>query len=475
MKTSLRIFIFILLPLATSAQNPAKWAKNIDITDLRTHLSILTADSLQGRETGSKGQKRAAAYLAKQFRSFGLSPVVTSTTDTSYFQEFQLEKSEWHRISIQVHDSSFDNLEEIVYFSQKETLGMELRQALYVKNLEQAKQLNIAGKIIVFENGADSNAIIDFGKENDVDGYIIIMSAPATFIRFRRQFQNFFRPSLGFKTDDEGEKIFMVSPDFAEFLFQDSLSNLKPGLQQEIIINADKIIKKVKTENVLGFLPGTKRPEEVLVISCHYDHLGIINGKIHPGADDNGSGTAAVLEIAQAFAMAKAKGQGPLRSILFLAVSGEEKGLLGSKFYCDQSPVIPLENTIANLNIDMVGRIDQRHKNDPDYLYLIGSDRISMDLHKLSERVNNASVQLNLDYTYNSPEDPNRFYYRSDHYNFAKNNIPVIFYFNGTHEDYHQATDTIEKIEFDLLQKRTELIFYTAWEILNREERLRSD
>ena len=153
-----------------------------------------------------------------------------------------------------------------------------------------------------------------------------------------------------------------------------------------------------------------------------------------------------------------------------MAVSGEEKGLLGSEYYTD-NPIYPLKNTVANLNIDMIGRIGDFH-NHPDYVYLIGSDMLSKDLHNLSEEVNHKYTKLELDYTFNSEDDPNRYYYRSDHYNFAKNNIPVIFYFNGIHEDYHKPTDTIEKINFDKIEKITKLIFLTAWEIVNREERI---
>ena len=159
------------------------------------------------------------------------------------------------------------------------------------------------------------------------------------------------------------------------------------------------------------------------------------------------------------------------RSVLIFANSAEEKGLLGSYFYVE-NPVFPLNKTIACLNVDMVGRVDKNHPNDSNYVYLIGSDKLSTDLHNTSEKANEKYVKMELDYRYNEPGDPNRFYYRSDHYNFAKNNIPVIFYFNGIHEDYHKTTDTIEKIDFDKIQKITRLIFLTAWEIVNRDQRI---
>lgn len=225
------------------------------------------------------------------------------------------------------------------------------------------------------------------------------------------------------------------------------------------------------SENVVAFIEGSEKPDEIIIISAHYDHVGTSNGEIYNGADDDGSGTVAILEIAEAFQNAVEVGKGPKRSLLFLHVTGEEKGLLGSSYYVN-FPIFPLINTVANLNIDMIGRVDDPHINNPNYVYLIGSDKLSTELHNLSERMNAKFTNLNLDYTFNDEDDPNRYYYRSDHYNFAKNNIPIIFYFNGTHQDYHKPSDTPDKINYELLAKRTQLVFFTAWEIANRENRL---
>ena len=230
------------------------------------------------------------------------------------------------------------------------------------------------------------------------------------------------------------------------------------------------------SENVLAYIKGSEKPEELVVISAHLDHIGISrNGEINNGADDDGSGTVAIIEIAEAFKVASKDGFTPKRSILFLHVSGEELGLYGSRYYTDVDPVFSLENTVANLNIDMIGRIDPKHEGKTNYLYLIGSDRLSTELHNLSEEVNKKYVNLEFDYTYNATDDPNRFYYRSDHYNFAKHNIPVIFYFNGTHADYHRPTDTADKINYGFLETRAQLIFYMAWELANRDERVKLD
>jgi Zn-dependent M28 family amino/carboxypeptidase len=224
------------------------------------------------------------------------------------------------------------------------------------------------------------------------------------------------------------------------------------------------------SENILAFIKGSDKPDEIVVVSAHYDHVGIKKGEIYNGADDDGSGTVALLEIAQAFELARKDGNGPKRSILFLHVTGEEHGLHGSRYY-SENPIFPLENTIADVNIDMIGRRDSNHKDSNNYIYLIGSDYLSTDLYNICEDANKKSVNLVIDYTFNDKNDSNRFYYRSDHYNFAKNGIPSVFLFNGVHADYHQKTDEVSKIEFDALCKRTQLAFSIVWELSNREKR----
>jgi hypothetical protein len=228
------------------------------------------------------------------------------------------------------------------------------------------------------------------------------------------------------------------------------------------------------SENIWAFIKGTEKPEEILVISAHYDHVGMKNGEIYNGADDDGSGTVALLEIAQAFKEAEKKGQGPKRSILFLHVTGEEHGLHGSRYY-SENPLFPLENTIADINIDMIGRRDTLHPATNNYIYVIGSDRLSSELHTINEEVNTKFTKLELDYKYNDRNDPERIYFRSDHYNFAKKGIPSIFFFNGIHADYHLPSDTPDKIEYDALAKRAQLAFALAWELTNRKERIKVD
>lgn len=225
------------------------------------------------------------------------------------------------------------------------------------------------------------------------------------------------------------------------------------------------------SENIWAFIEGSEKPDEIVVVSAHYDHVGVKNGEVYNGADDDGSGTVALLEIAQAFQKAKKEGHGPKRSILILHMTGEEHGLYGSGYYSEH-PLFPVANTVADVNIDMIGRRDESHKDSNNYIYLIGSDYLSTDLYNICEAANTKYTHMTIDYKYNDRKDPNRFYYRSDHYNFAKFGIPVVFLFNGTHADYHKATDEVDKIEFDALTKRAQLGFTIAWELANRDTRI---
>jgi hypothetical protein len=330
----------LLFPVFLFGQDNIKFSETIIVEDLEKHLNILASDSLEGRESGKRGQKMAGEYIMNHFKNIGIPPYKRNT----YYQKFR-EESDRH--------------------------------------------------------------VCKYNCENCDEDFIT------------------------------------------------------------------KIFKKkrvVKGENVLGYIEGKDLKDEIIILTAHYDHLGKHDTLLFNGADDNGSGTAAIMEIAQAFMMAKKEGKGPRRSVLVMAVSGEEKGLLGSKHYTD-NPVYPLEKTVANLNIDMIGRVDHYHDTS-GYVYLIGSDMLSQELHNISENINKKHIGLSLDYTFNAEDDPNRYYYRSDHYNFAKNNIPVIFYFNGIHDDYHKVTDTVEKIDFKKTETITRLVFLTAWELANRDARI---
>jgi Predicted aminopeptidases len=269
-----------------------------------------------------------------------------------------------------------------------------------------------------------------------------------------------------------GDKSAKVESELADLRNGKKFSTVKA--KAKIEARLDKKTKKLEGSNVLGVIEGTdpSLKKEYVFVTAHYDHLGSSDSTvIYYGADDNASGTAGVIEIARAFAEAKKQGIGPKRTVVCMLVSGEEKGLLGSKYYTE-FPLFPLERTVVDINIDMIGRVDERHKDNPNYIYVIGADRIVQDLHDINEMVNKEHTKLELDYRYNAKDDPNRYYERSDHYNFAEKGIPAIFYFNGTHPDYHRPTDTADKINYEALAKRAQLAFFLAWEIANRPDRL---
>ncbi|HCS19374.1 MAG TPA: peptidase M28 [Bacteroidetes bacterium] len=218
------------------------------------------------------------------------------------------------------------------------------------------------------------------------------------------------------------------------------------------------------SENVMGVLPATTPSDEYIVISAHYDHLGIIRDTIYNGADDNGTGTSSLLELIRLFSSYAPERD---KNILFIFFSGEEKGLLGSKYFAE-NPVVPLEKIVCDLNIDMVGRADSTHQADSNYVYVIGSNRISTTLDSLLQAANRVNP-MELDYTYNDPKDPQRLYERSDHFNFAKHGIPVAFFFSGLHADYHKSTDDIEKINFEVLYRRMMLVYRLTILVMNHE------
>ena len=275
--------------------------------------------------------------------------------------------------------------------------------------------------------------------------------------------------------------VMFISKEVAATILQTDTANITSSLQQKIYtaniqISLQKTTSHLQSTDVIGILPGTDKKSEYVFVTAHYDHLGMHDSVIYYGADDDGSGTTSVLTIAQAFAAARDKGILPRRTMVFMTVSGEEKGLWGSEYFTNH-PTVSLDSVAVDLNIDMVGRIDpeRRYGDSTNYVYTIGEDKLSSDLQPIQDSINNKYAKLELDRKFNDPNDPNRFYYRSDHYNFASKGVPVIFYFNGTHADYHKPTDTVDKINFDVMAKRVKLVYYTAWAMANHDTMLKRD
>lgn len=506
MKNLFTLFIFFVATIAFS-QTPMevvskpdsiamKFAATITEEDLKEDLTILASDALEGRETGKRGQKMAAAYLSTHFEELGLAAPVTAGGIKSYYQDVKLKTSEPGDIYLIVKGKKYKNLKDgILYYGSEKNTDEISAEVVFAGSgaKKDFENIDVKGKSVLIIN-TDRDGRVEANKNAKKNGanfmFIVRANSDEEFDEFGKKYAHYFsdkKMSLDENTNSEETLgLIYVSPSLAGAIMNQPFSKLTKSISN---YNAgkSKAFRKIKhgtvayklnyktnhiiSENVLGYLEGTDLKDEVIVITSHYDHIGIQDGKVHNGADDDGSGTVAVLEIAEAFAKAKEAGKGPRRSILFMNVTAEEKGLLGSKYYAS-NPIFPLENTVVNLNIDMIGRTGDREIETTNYVYLIGADKLSSELHNISEEMNKTYTKMYLDYTFNDEAHPERFYYRSDHWNFAKNGIPIIFYFNGVHADYHKHTDTVDKIEFDMLKKRTQLVFYTAWEIANRDNRL---
>lgn len=514
------LFLFVLTAFSfcVNAQDSTalKYSKVISAENLKKNLTILASDEYEGRETGQKGQKMAAEYIMNQFKTFEIpaNPALTN----GYYQTFPLEVHQPQQIQFISNKKEYKQNQDFFSYSTvlKDTsyfindfvfAGYGINTLLYndydnlnVKNkvvmILAGEPFDNKGKSIISQSTEASDWTSNYRRkmfEAQKQGASILLVVDKNIKdTYRKDEHRINSYRMGIPEDKKvNEKklplIIYISVDVANTLLgkkntanklekkiNSKLKSVSFSGKSNVRLNVKQAVSTVNTENVLAFIEGTDLKNEIIVLTAHYDHLGKHDGVVYNGADDDGSGTVAVIELAKTFAQAKKEGKGPRRSMLFMTVAGEEKGLLGSDYYT-QFPVYPLQNTVCDLNIDMIGRLDKAHAGNSNYIYLIGSDKLSKDLHNISENANKTYTNLQLDYTYNDENDPNRYYYRSDHYNFAKNNIPVIFYFNGVHEDYHQETDEVHKIDFAKMEKITRLVFFTAWELANRNERIKLD
>lgn len=517
--------LVVSVAMKKGRSGPTNYAETITANDLRKHLSVLASDEYEGRETGEPGQKMAAQYISDFFRTTG----IPAQKDGTWYQKVNLIKLSGGTSSMQVADINnpgttttlSPQISGLTYYYAASTPGVSITtNEVYFAGygIDDPQYSDYAAhdsafyadKVLMVLDGEPSNngiftisgdanagkwtkqrrakieaakarhvralliVPLDFDKSKEssrhmIEGYTLIADEPVVSAE---------TPLPVFYMNEKAANTILAnSPDVKQ-----TIADLRTAINTTgkpvslsanatLTINVTRNEQKISSENVLGFVEGSDLKEEVIVVTGHYDHLGKHDGVVFNGADDDGSGTVAVMEMAEAFIKAKQDGNGPRRSMLFMTVTGEEKGLLGSSWYT-RHPVYPLEKTMCDLNIDMIGRVDPEHSNDSNFVYVIGSDKISPDLKKAIETANKKYCKLKLDYRYDDDKDPNMFYYRSDHYNFAKNGIPVAFFFNGTHEDYHKETDEVSKINFSLMQKRTRLVFYTAWDLANRNKPL---
>ena len=490
-----------------------KYALTITKEDLSDHLHVLASDEYEGRETGMPGNDKAAQYIADDFKTLGLPAI---GMENSYYQNVAFNRTGWSKNEMTVNGNTYKHLWDYMTFATMtdNMPDIDLDEVIFLgygiddDKYSDYKGNNVRGKVIMINKGEpinkDSLSYITgertpsawsqniwkklaVAQSNGVKAVLIIEDQLKQFLDQNRRF--LVSPSLELGDGEIGEREYANHVYISSTIAKDIIAkkarkikrwrkkNLKRGktkaikLSTDITLNFERNLEVIKGHNVMGYIEGTDKKDEIIVISGHYDHLGKKGNDIYNGADDNGSGTSTVMEIAEAFTKAKNEGNGPRRSVLCLLVTGEEKGLLGSEYYAE-NPIFPLENTVANVNIDMVGRVDKKYANNPEYIYVIGSDRLSTDLHKINEDINSEYSQIIMDYKYNSEDDPNRYYFRSDHYNFAKKGIPAIFFFSGVHEDYHRTSDTVDKIMFDKMEVIGRHIFHLAWDLANREERI---
>lgn len=502
--------------MAVAQTNPEKYASTITSQSLKNQLTIIAGPGMEGRETATAGQRKAAAYIVSQFKLAGLQPA-PGTTD--YQQTFPL-----------FYDTLINST--LIVNGKTQTFGQD-----FISTLQANETANIKSKKMVFAGYGISDSAYDDYAGKKVKGKFVVIFSGEPKVGDNYLISGTSRPSKWGGGQGNSNKakiakakgaagIILINPVNASFkpeytvtLQKSNIYYPKPAgtatetvnlvsishaLAANILGNRfDSLLKnaldlkplndvafKIKNKatfnfteekvpqfstNVAGFIEGTDKKDEYVILTGHYDHLGKRGDVIYYGADDDGSGTTSVIEMAKAFGKAKAEGNGPRRTLVFMTVSGEEKGLLGSQYY-SENPLFPLDKTSVDLNTDMVGRIDPSRKNgdSTNYVYVIGEDKLSSDLQGITDEVNSKFVHLELDRKFNA-NDPNRFYFRSDHYNFAKKGVPIIFYFNGTHADYHKPTDTVDKINFDLMEKRVHLVFHTAWVMANRTDMLKRD
>lgn len=513
---------FILAGFMGFAQtdDASTYASTITAADLEKHLSIIAGADMQGRETGTDGQRKAAAYIETYFKNLGL-PAVEKLK--GYQQFYPLYKDSMLNAALIINDKAAvygrDYMVPASTNNNGKFKGKKIVFAGY--GIEDAKYtdyagLHVKGKVVIFLLGepksADGTYLISGSKRSSdwtFPGLTKKLALAASKGALGALVINPTMESFSSRMVESGKKTNVFYPresnnspinyaiishayakNIAGIYFDTIMATAKRNAPFSNIsyLERREVKSKLKFEykkeritinagNVLGIIEGTDKKDEYVFLTAHYDHLGMRDGKIFYGADDDGSGTVAVLEMAEAFAKAKAAGKGPRRTVVCMAVSGEEKGLWGSEYY-SENPVYALEKTSVDLNIDMIGRIDTERKlaDTMNYVYVVGHDKLSSELPLINEAQNNKYTALTLDYKFDDPNDPERIYFRSDHYNFARKGVPVLFFYDGMLKaDYHKPTDTIEKITWSLFEKRARMIFYTAWEMANRDQMLKRD
>lgn len=507
------LVVALLMGYAAHAQLQAmRQEHQLNLDTFRLDLMRLTSPAFAGRGTGQEGYQMAADFIASKLLGAGIMPIEGERDNESgnpYFHEVPYRAEKLLDASLEVAGKRYA-LEKDFYPAfvpnMAELKASELVFVGFGQDDDYYSDLggqNIKGKVVVAMPGK-VNAAGELEEESWRNQYqrlvkagpaLIILANPAykdeSPVALQRLMEERIRLSeqvaeLAGRSARNVIPTLVMKPKAMKKLLKSIRIKQSREQRKRIAAASGTVIRKpaellvrFKTEvrefvapNVAGMIRGSEFTQEYVVISAHLDHLGMHDGEIYYGADDNGSGSAALLSLARQYQTWFDEGILPRRNIVLLWFSGEENGLLGSRYFAENAP-IATDMIIANINVDMIGRNDPKHKMNENYVYLIGADRLSQELHDIGEAVNEQCCEISLDYTFNDPKDPNRYYYRSDHYNFAKQGIPSVFVFSGVHEDYHKPTDTIDKIDFDRMKRVSELILYLGWELAGREARLK--
>jgi Zn-dependent M28 family amino/carboxypeptidase len=512
--------LFAPMLILAQTDNAVKYASVISKEALQKHLTIIAADDMQGRETGTEGQRKAATYIENFFKSIG-----TTAPKSGYQQYYPLYKDSLVTTSLKLGGKDVElGKDFITPLTTNETGKFKGKKLIFIgygiddPAYSDYTNVSVKGKVVVFFTGEpkkEGKFLINgtsrgsewtfpgvtkklaLAAKKGAAGALVINGSMETFTQ--RTIDNNKKTNVYYPRTPQAKGINYAlishalaktlvgnSFDFAAYLAAAKanqtfgINGFEKKLKTSFAVN--KYRTTVNASNVIGVVEGTDKKDEYVFVTGHYDHIGLskpnaAGDSINNGADDDGSGTVAVMLMAEAFAKAKAAGNGPRRTTVFMTVSGEEKGLWGSEYYSD-NPIFPLDKTSVDLNIDMVGRIDtERMTGDTlNYVYVIGHDKLSSELPIINEAANNKYTQLVLDYKFDDPKDVNRIYFRSDHYNFARKGVPILFFYDGMlKSDYHGLDDEVEKIYWDVYQKRVHMIYYTAWEMANRNEMLKRD
>jgi hypothetical protein len=480
MKTLL--FLSCLTSFILQCQAQADYSK-IDQKDLKTFIKILTSDSLEGRGTGSDGQKKAGRFISDTFNELGLKKF----DENGHRQTLKLNQTYWGQVYIKTKSRTLQNFDNMVLQGRTRVNDETETELVFggTGTNDELNQIEVKDRLVLIfvKNLRASDDINKRLRQRKASGVILANPEnPRQFETIKNTLRDHILHTRLSIPQDETKKVTLASWDTIRLINtitipNSEIKNITGSSQKELAqlihekriqdapiaklkIKFERIQNEIETANVIGIIEGTTN--KTIIVSAHYDHLGQSGAAYFPGADDNASGTSALLELAQYFSHVKHLKY----NIMFIATSGEEAGLLGSLYHVSH-PAFTAENIVCNLNLDMISRIDEKH-GDGKYLYCIGSGQ-SKELDSSLHKADSLFSPCYFDYSLDNVKDPAGLFTRSDNYNFYKKGIPSLHFFSGLHIDYHKPTDTIDKIDFENLQNRVRLISLVI-ELMQNEE-----